>query len=177
MYIRSVNRSVFSIEQWLINMHGHHRPSYHCHPRYYHFCHHNWFFFLEKHHYRIQFLQLSQLSGQAHTHTQTHTHTQWKARTWDTRTHIKTHIAYSLMWQARSRIVLSDSIPDGKAVPPVYLAPGHPWDSLSAFFPLPKTCSPVYHLIDSQRKAKIDSVTPTSLNSFLAKQTLHALTC
>ena len=112
-----------------------------------------------------------------HTHTNTHTHTQWKARTWDTRTHIKTHIAYSLMWQARSRIVLSDSIPDGKAVPPVYLAPGHPWDSLSAFFPLPKTCSPVYHLIDSQRKAKIDSVTPTSLNSFLAKQTLHALTC
>lgn len=89
----------------------------------------------------------------------------------------KTHIAYSLKWHGQLHIVLSASIPDGKAVLSVYLAPGHPWDSLSAFSPQPKTCSPVYHLIDSQRKAKIDSVAPTSLKSFLTKQTLHALTC
>lgn len=111
----------------------------------------------------------------------THTHTQQKASTKCTYEHmhddIKTHIACSLKWQGHSHIVLSASIPDGYAVLSVYLAPGHPWDSLSAFSPLPKTCSPVYHLIDSQRKAKIDSVAPTSLKSFLAKQTLYALTC
>lgn len=90
---------------------------------------------------------------------------------------IKTHMASSLKWQGQLNIVRSASIPDGKAVLSVYLAPGHPLVSLSAVSPLPKTCSPVYLLIDSQRKAKIDSVAPASLKSFLAKQTLHGVTC
>lgn len=88
---------------------------------------------------------------------------------------IRTHILSQVAGQ--SCIVRFASIPDGKAVLSVYLAPGHPWDSLSGFSLLPKTCSPVYLLIDSQRKAKIDSVAPTSLKSFLAKQALHAITC
>lgn len=89
-----------------------------------------------------------------HVHTHTHTHAAIKTR--------------SLVSQVagRSHIALSASIPDGKAVLSVYLAPGHLWDSLSAFSPLPKTCSPVYHLIDSQRKAKIDSVAPNHLSPF-----------
>lgn len=72
----------------------------------------------------------------------------------DMRTQILSQVA------GQSCTVPSASIPDGKAVLSVYLAPGHPWDSLSAFSPLPKTCSPVYLLIDSQRKAEIDSVAP-----------------
>lgn len=118
-----------------------------------------------------QFLQLRQLSGQTYTYTRVHKHTRMCAHIHaDIRTHMLSQVA------GQSRAVPASSIPDGKAVLSVYLAPGHPRDSLSAFSPLPKTCSSVYLLIDSQRKAKIDSAAPTSLKSFLAKQTRHAIT-
>lgn len=111
---------------------------------------------------------------------QTHTHRKKnKIRQNNSSAHtdanLRTHILSQVAGQ--SYIVRFASIPDGKAVLSVYLAPGHPWDSLSGFSLLPKTCSPVYLLIDSQRKAEIDSVAPTSLKSFLAKQALHAIIC
>lgn len=112
----------------------------------------------------------------------THTHTYRKKNkirqnnsSAHTDANLRTHILSQVAGQ--SYIVRFASIPDGKAVLSVYLAPGHPWDSLSGFSLLPKTCSPVYLLIDSQRKAEIDSVAPTSLKSFLAKQALHAIIC
>lgn len=136
-------------------------------------------FFLEYCHSLIQFLGLSQLSGQTSRHTHTHTGKKNKIRQNNSSAHtdanLRTHILSQVAGQ--SYIVRFASIPDGKAVLSVYLAPGHPWDSLSGFSLLPKTCSPVYLLIDSQRKAEIDSVAPTSLKSFLAKQALHAIIC
>lgn len=68
---------------------------------------------------------------------------------------------------ARTSFSLSLSLMD-KAIQSVYLAPGNPGDGYR-FSPLPKTCGPVYLLIDSLRKPEIDSVSPTSVKAFLVK--------